>query len=81
VHPFAERPAHGPLLLHPGYRARGWHGDGPGFNVGIRPRVGVNHLPLADLVGGFLAAGFTLRRLEEPGDDDYPFLLALVLER
>jgi SAM-dependent methyltransferase len=81
VHPFAERPAHGPLLLHPGYRARGWHGDGPGFNAGIRPRVGVNHLPLADLVEGFLAAGLTLRRLEEPGDDDYPFLLALVLER
>jgi SAM-dependent methyltransferase len=81
VQPFAERPAHGPVLLHPGYRGRGWHDAGPGFNAGIRPRVGVNHLPLADLVEVFLGAGLTLRRLEEPGDDDYPFLLALVLER
>jgi SAM-dependent methyltransferase len=81
VQPFAERPAHGPILLHPGYRARGWHGRGPGFNAGIRPRVGVNHLPLADLVGAFLGTGLTLRRLEEPGEDEYPFLLALVLER
>jgi SAM-dependent methyltransferase len=81
VHPFAERPASGPIRLHPGYRARGWHGHGPGFNAGIRPRVGVNHLPLADLVGAFLDAGLTLRRLEEPDGHDYPFLLALVLER
>jgi SAM-dependent methyltransferase len=81
VHPFAERPVTGPVLLHPGYRARGWHGHRPGFNAGIGPRVGVNHLPLADLVGLFLDAGLSLRRLEEPGDDDYPFLLALVLER
>jgi hypothetical protein len=29
----------------------------------------------------FLGAGLTLRRIEEPGEDDYPFLLALVLER
>jgi SAM-dependent methyltransferase len=81
VQPFAERPAHGPILLHQGYRARGWHGHGPGFNAGIRPRVGANHLPLADLVNAFLGAGLTLRRLEEPGEDDYPFLMALVLER
>ena len=82
VTPFAERPAHGPILLHPGYRVRGWHADGPGFNAGIRPRVGVHHLPLADLVGVFLGAGLTLRRLAEPDDQhDYPFLLGLVLER
>jgi hypothetical protein len=81
VQPFAERPAHGPILLHQGYRARGWHGHGPGFNAGIRPRVGANHLPLADLVNAFLGAGLILRRLEEPGEDDYPFLMALVLER
>jgi SAM-dependent methyltransferase len=81
VTPFAERPAAGPIRLHPGYRARGWHADGPAFNGGIRDRVGVHHLPLAELVGLFLDAGLTLRRLEEPGEDDYPLLLALVLER
>jgi hypothetical protein len=36
---------------------------------------------LADLIGTALAAGLTLRRLEEPGDDDYPILLALQLHR
>jgi hypothetical protein len=29
----------------------------------------------------FLGAGLTLRWIEEPGGDDYRFLLALVLER
>jgi len=36
---------------------------------------------LADLVGVVLGTGFTLMRLEEPGDDDYPFLVALQLQR
>ena len=81
VHPFAERAADGSILLHPGYRSRGRHRAGPGFGTGIRPRVGVNHLPLADLLGVYLDAGFTLRRVGEPGDDAYPFLLAFVLER
>ncbi len=68
-------------LLHPGYRQRGWHHAGPGFGEGIRPRVGVHHLPLADLLGVALGTGFTLTQLEEPGEDDYPFLIALQLQR
>jgi hypothetical protein len=36
---------------------------------------------LADLVGMALATGLTLTRLEEPGTDDYPFLIALQLQR
>jgi hypothetical protein len=36
---------------------------------------------LADLVGAALATGLRLIHLEEPGDDDYPFLLALQLRR
>jgi SAM-dependent methyltransferase len=81
VTPFMERRPAGPHRLHPGYRERGWRSHGPGFGQGIRPRVGVNHLPLADLVDAFLATGLTLRRLEEPGDEDYPFLIALTLQR
>jgi SAM-dependent methyltransferase len=81
VTPFVERRPTGTHLLHPGYRERGWRRHGPGFGEGIRPRVGVNHLPLADLVGAFLAAGLTLTHLEEPGDEDYPFLIALTLQR
>jgi SAM-dependent methyltransferase len=81
VTPFVERRPAGAHLLHAGYRRRGWRRHGPGFGQGVRPRVGVNHLPLAALVGAFLASGLTLRRLEEPGDEDYPFLVALALER
>ena len=81
VSPFVERCPTGTHLLHPGYRRRGWHHAGPGFGQGIRPRVGVHHLPLADLVGAALATGLALIRLEEPGDGDYPFLIALQLRR
>jgi SAM-dependent methyltransferase len=81
VTPFMQRRPTGPHLLHPGYRRRGWHHAGPGFGQGIRPRVGVHHLPLADLIGLALATGLTLTRLEEPGEEDYPFLIALQLQR
>jgi SAM-dependent methyltransferase len=81
VTPFVERRPTGGHLLHPSYRQRGWKRHGPGFGQGIRPRVGVNHLPLADLIGAVLGSGLTLKRLEEPGDHDYPFLIALALER
>jgi SAM-dependent methyltransferase len=81
VTPFVQRRPGAAHLLHPGYRRRGWHAGGPGFGEGIRPRVGVHHLTLADLVGAALAAGLTLTRLEEPGDDDYPLLIALHLRR
>jgi SAM-dependent methyltransferase len=81
VTPFVERRPTGAHLLHPGYRRRGWHHAGPGFGQGIRPRVGVHHLPLADLIGAALGAGLRLTRLEEPGDDDYRFLIALQLTR
>jgi hypothetical protein len=36
---------------------------------------------LADLIGGALATGLTLTRMEEPGENDYPFLIALQLQR
>jgi hypothetical protein len=81
VTPFVERRPSGAHLLHPGYRQRGWHHSGPGFGQGIRPRVGIHHLPLADLIGVALGAGLALTRLEEPGKDDYPFLIALQLQR
>jgi SAM-dependent methyltransferase len=81
VTPFMQRRPTGPHLLHPGYRQRGWHHAGPGFGAGIRPRVGVHHLPLADLIGLALGTGLTLTRLEEPGAEDYPYLIALQLQR
>ena len=81
VTPFVERRPTGTHLLHPGYRKRGWIAAGPGFGHGIRPRVGVNHLPLADLVNAMIGTGLTLKHIEEPGEDDYPIMLGLVAQR
>ncbi len=50
----------------------------PGFRFGregLRGRVGVNHLPLADLLNAVLDAGLLLDRVVEPGADGFPLLL------
>jgi len=80
VSPTVERRPGEPHLLHPGYRRRGWWHDAPGFRFGrsgLRGRVGVNHLPLADFLNAILRTGLRLEHVEEPGEDDYPLLLAL----
>jgi hypothetical protein len=75
-----ERPTEAPPILHPGYRRSGWWHEG--FGDGVRSRVGVNHLPLGDLLSVIVASGFRLERVVEPGlDDDYPTLLALRASR
>ncbi len=80
VSPTVERRTGEPHLLHPGYRRRGWWHDAPGFRFGrngLRGRVGVNHLPLADFLNAILDTGLRLDHVEEPGEDDYPMLLGL----
>lgn len=74
VGPMVERRTEGTHLLHPGYRRSGWWPDASGV---VRSRVGVNHPPLGHLLNAVLDAGFRLERVEEPGEDDYPMLLAL----
>ena len=76
VTPFTDRSS-SPIQLHPGYRSVGWHAAGPGFGIGIRPRVGANHATLEGLASAVLDAGLRLDRLVEPGEDDYPILLGL----
>ncbi len=78
--PTVERPPDGPHLLHPGYRRQGWWQDSPAFRFGqggIRGRVGVNHLPLAEFLNAILDSRLRLDHVEEPGLDDYPVLLGL----
>ena len=43
----------------------------------IRARVGINHLPLADLLNAIIRSGFTIAQLDEPGEADPPFFLAI----
>jgi SAM-dependent methyltransferase len=69
-----DRRADGPPILHPGYRRQGRHAGATGE---VRDRVGVNHVPLAQLLNVVLAAGIRLEQIEEPQGDDYPLLLAM----
>ena len=78
--PTVERRSGEPHLLHPGYRRRGWWHDAPGFEYGrdgLRGRVGVNHVPLADFLNAIIDAGLRLGRVVEPDGEDYPLLLGL----
>ncbi len=78
--PAVERRSTEPHLLHPGYRKSGWWYDAPGFErgrEGVRGRVGMNHLPLAEFLNLVIEAGLRIDRVEEPGDEDYPLLLGL----
>jgi len=80
VAPTVERQADGTHVLHEGYRRRGWWHEAPGFRLGrngVRGRAGVNHLPLSDFLNAVIASGLRLERVEEPGEEDYPLLLAL----
>jgi SAM-dependent methyltransferase len=82
--PTVERREGEPHLLHPGYRRREWWHDAPGFRLGregIRGRAGVHHLPLEDFLNAVIASGLRLERTEEPGDEDYPVLIALAARR
>jgi SAM-dependent methyltransferase len=80
--PFVQRRDVERPILVPGYRNEGWQRLPPDEeSAKIRARVGINHVTLAGLVSAFLAAGFAITALEEPGDDDPPFFLALRLTR
>ena len=78
--PAVERRGPEQHLLHAGYRRSGWWHDAPGFEFGregLRGRVGVNHLPLADFLNAILDTSLRLEHVEEPGEEDYPLLLGL----
>jgi len=81
--PFAEQPRpDGARVVDPGYRQAGWRTSGPGsVGGGLTSRVGVRHLPLADLLNDVLGAGLRLTHLEEGGVRELPELLAFVARR
>jgi SAM-dependent methyltransferase len=74
--------ARGVPELHPGYFRSGRYYDGPGVvPSGLRAKVGAVHRTLGELVQTVLDAGFTLERLEEATEDEYPYVLALRCRR
>jgi SAM-dependent methyltransferase len=67
--------------LFSGYRDSDWTADGPGLGEGLRRLVGTHHLPLARLLGALADSGLVLDRFEEPGDADYPHVLAVAAHK
>ena len=82
--PFVDRAAADEVddavaLLRPGYPEPGWKVLPPDpQSVKIRARVGINHVPLSNFLNAFISAGFSISRVEEPGDDDPPPFLCVV---
>jgi SAM-dependent methyltransferase len=77
VHPFAESQL-STLRLHEGYRRAGWQQPTPFTGSGVRARVGVHHLPLADLLNA-LAGAARIDSVREDGSGAYPDVLGLRL--
>lgn len=76
--PHTDSQPAGAQLIHPVYRRAGWHPPAPWWRAGgIRRRIGMRHVPLADLLNSFTTAGLFLTRAVEPGDEPIPWQLAL----
>jgi hypothetical protein len=79
VGPFARNPPGEPPELHAGYRDTEWTTEG--FGDGIRRRAGARHVPLAELLNAFPAAGLWLMRVVESGEEDFPSRIGLLAVR
>jgi SAM-dependent methyltransferase len=76
--PFVDRADPSAPVLRPGYTQPGWQRLPPDPEAtGVRSRVGVNHLPLAGLLNAIIGSGFTISKVEEPGEGDPPLFLAI----
>lgn len=79
--PHAQVTEDGSRIVHPTYRDAGWHQDAPWWGDNIRRRVGMRHLPLAELFNAITGAGLVLTDVLEPGHDPVPSMLALRARR
>jgi ubiquinone/menaquinone biosynthesis C-methylase UbiE len=87
VHPcfvgqFVERVEPDRLVLHSGYRDTGWSRSFAHFGPGVRSKVGARHVPLDELINGFIRSGLSLDRIRESADaGPFPWRLAVVATR
>ncbi|TDW17370.1 class I SAM-dependent methyltransferase [Kribbella kalugense] len=67
----------GRRTAYPTYRQAGWHHDSPWWSDdGIRRRIGMRHLPLAEYLNAIIKSGLTAEHFEEPTGPDIPHALA-----
>jgi SAM-dependent methyltransferase len=64
-------------IIHPTYREAGWHAEAPWWGENIRRRVGMRHVPLAELLNGFAAAGLIIDHVVEPERTPIPWALTI----
>jgi SAM-dependent methyltransferase len=77
--PFVENLPDGSRVIHPGYRRASWHAASPWWSDdGVRSRVGMRHVPLADLLNNIANAGLDIIQAREPRAEPVPFILALL---
>lgn len=80
--PHVESRDDGGVTVHPTYRVASWHDAAPWWSGhGIRRRVGMRHVPLAELLNAFLRADLTIEEVAEPGDRPVPSALAVRAHR
>jgi SAM-dependent methyltransferase len=84
IGPHTEYREDGGRIVHPTYRLGAWHEPQPWWRGGhgLRRRVGMRHVPLAELLHAFLDAGLVIKRVAEPEPHHpVPFGLALRVAR
>lgn len=80
--PHTEPRKDGGRIVHRTYRMAGLHPAAPWRHEDeINQRLGIRHLPLADLLNAFATAGLRITRAEEPRADLVPWILALRAEK
>lgn len=65
------------LAVVSGYRDGGWVLEHENFGPGVRARIGARHVPLAELLNAFAAAGLHIREVREAGPHLVPWMLSL----
>lgn len=69
--PHVELREDGATVVHPTYRIAGWHAQAPYWKPGgVRSRVGMRHVPLAEFLNAFLAARLTIEQVVEARPED-----------
>ncbi|RZU19820.1 methyltransferase family protein [Kribbella rubisoli] len=72
----------GRRTAYPTYRQSGWHHESPWWSAeGIRRRIGMRHVPLAEYLNAIISSGLTVERFEEPTGPDIPHALAFRARR
>ena len=71
----------GARIIHPTYRIAGWHMEAPWWGQNIRRKVGMRHVPLADLLNAFVHAGLVIEYAKEPQQEPIPWALAIRARR